>query len=353
MSDQRRGYIDGLKGIAIIVIILFHLGDPGAPWPFWWITRSGDGGVQLFFVISGFLNFLSLNHRFKEPQNVTVKESMLWIKSRLIRLVPLFYLALIMSLLTHSECHMWLGNEGHVTALNVLTHVVLINGFFPHYVNSILWVEWYLAVLVIYVVLTPLAYRFLSNTKLVLLFFVVLTGVSFGLTQLFWNILPTDTDPLVYYGFISTFGPHVHLAVYSLGFVFFVLTQKIDLFKIKYRVLISSIVLALLMYVIIRLSLDNSKNVLVNGFLWFVMLTSQEIHSSPLIDNRLFRFIGKNSYVLYLFQFIFFNIYDQFIGIGGLAGWCLKGIICIVMLLCFSYAISMIKTKFKNKVISR
>lgn len=353
MTDQRRGYIDGLKGIAVIVIILFHLGDPGLPWPLWWITRSGDCGVQLFFVISGFLNFLSLDHRFKESEKITIKGSLLWIKSRLIRLVPLFYLALIMSLLTHSECPMWLGNEGHVTVLNVLTHVFLINGFFPHYVNSILWVEWYLAILVIYIVLTPLVYRFLRSIKHLLLLFSVLSVTAFGLTQLLWIVLPTETDPMVYYGYITTFGPHVHLAVYSLGFIFFALLKEYNLTKVKHPVHYSYVLLGVLIIVIIVLSLDNSRSFLINGILGFVILISQEIHSAPVIDNRFFRLIGKNSYAMYLFQFIFFNIYDYFISLGGLTGWCLKGAICIVMLLCFSCLINMIKTKFKKQIISR
>lgn len=356
VSDSHyRGYIDSLKGMAVVAIILYHISvfnDPELPWPFWWITHSGDRGVQLFFVISGFLSYLSLDRRFKDPGKVTSSGAFSWIKSRLIKLVPLYYLALVMSMLTHSWSPMWLGNEGHVSVLNILTHTVLIHVFFPHYADSILWVEWYLGVLVLYLVMTPFLYKYANGLKRMMLLLLLFEVVIITFPSLLMDLMPLEEDLFVYYGYIYNISPHLHLVVYSLGIVLGILTHG-NIGKLKNPRLISRGMLVFLIVEMIVLSIAGIKNINLFGLWSFMLLLSQEIHSSPIIDNRLFRFIGKHSYVMYLFQFTFFNIYDQFIGIGGLAGWCLKGIICIVMLLCFSCAISMIKTKFKNKVISR
>ncbi|MBR4493165.1 MAG: acyltransferase [Clostridiales bacterium] len=356
VSDSHyRGYIDSLKGMAVVAIILYHISvfnDPELPWPFWWITHSGDRGVQLFFVISGFLSYLSLDRRFKDPGKVTSSGAFSWIKGRLIKLVPLYYLALVMSMLTHSWSYEWLGNEGHVTVTNFLSHIVLVHGLFPHYSDSILWVEWYLGVLILYLLFTPLVYKYVNTIRRMLVLILVFAAVIYFIPSLLMDIMPVNEDPFVYYGYIYNFSPHLHLIVYSLGILLGMIART-GIRDIKKPRLISGAMLVFLVAEMVVLSIAGVKNIQIFGLWSFLLVLSQEIHAFPVIDNWVFRFIGKHSYVMYLFQFIFFNIYDQFIGIGGLAGWCLKGIICIVMLLCFSCAISMIKTKFKNKVISR
>ena len=354
-DDHYRGYIDSLKGMAVIAIILYHLSyfdDPGLPWPFWWITHNGDRGVQIFFVISGFLSYLSLDRLFEIPDNVTFERSAQWIKGRLIKLIPLYYLALVFSLITRSWSPMWLGNEGHVTSLNVLTHILLIHEFFPHFFNSILWVEWYLGALVLYLVMTPLLYKYANSLKrmiLVLLFFEIVIIASQGLLMTY---LPLENDHFVYYGYLKNHSPYSHLVVYSLGVVLGVLTHK-NINSLKNPRFVSNAILVSLFIELIVLSAVDVKNINFFGLWSFLLILSQEIYSSPIIDNRFFRLIGKHSYVMYLFQFIFFNVYDMFIDVDGLAGWCLKGVICITLLLCFSCITNVIRTKFRKHFFSR
>ena len=356
MSDSHhREYIDSLKGMAVIAIILYHISvfnDPELPWPFWWITHSGDRGVQLFFVISGFLSYLSLERRFKKPRDIAVKDAFTWIKSRAIKLIPLYYLALILSMLTHSWSSMWLGNEGHVTLTNFLAHIVLVHEFFPHYSDSILWVEWYLGVLVIYLIMTPFIYKYVNTIKRMVALLLVFAAVVFSFPSLLMDIMPVAEDPFVYYGYIYNFAPHLHLVVYSLGITLGMLIRK-NTRSFKNPRLISGVILGFLIAVMVVFSVLGIKNVQLFGLWSFFLILSQEIHAFPVIDNKFFRFVGKQSYVMYLFQFIFFNIYDYFISLDGLLGWCLKGVICVTMLLGFSCVVNMIKTKFKKPIISR
>ena len=352
VSERRyKGYIDSLKGWAVIAIILYHISffcDPGLPWPFWWITRSGNRGVQLFFVISGFLSYLSLERFFKAPEKVTVRGAFFWIINRLKKIIPLYYFALVFSMLTCSWSPMWLGNEGHVSLNNFLAHLVLIHGFFPHYSDSILWVEWYLGVLIPYLFFTPLVYRFVNSIKRMLILILVFGAVIYSLTVMLMKLMPLREDPFVYYYYINNNSWHLYLIVYSLGLLLGMIISN-GIGSLKNSRLVSGTILFFLITEMVVFSVIGIKNIQVFGLWSFALVLSQEIHALPIIDNRFFRFIGKHSYVMYLFQFTFFNIYDHFIRLGGLTGWCLKGAVCITMLLCFSCAIDMIKKKACKK----
>lgn len=58
-------YIDALRGIAVLAVIMVHCGKYGLnhyPDLFYSIINTGGRGVQLFFVASAFTLFFSLNN---------------------------------------------------------------------------------------------------------------------------------------------------------------------------------------------------------------------------------------------------------------------------------------------------
>ena len=77
--------LDSLKGIAIIAIVLFHMG----------LLTSGYLGVDIFFVINGFLIIPSLCARIESEEFRYFS----FLERRLVRLLPLVALASIVSLL--------------------------------------------------------------------------------------------------------------------------------------------------------------------------------------------------------------------------------------------------------------
>ena len=125
--------VDALRGLAAITVVAFHyttqfrrLFDPQsrawveAPW--------GHYGVNLFFIISGFVIFMTLD-RTRRPMDFVV--------SRFSRLFPAYWLAL---LLTFSITHA-LGLPGKLVAPGqALANAVMVHGLFgvPH-VDSVYW----------------------------------------------------------------------------------------------------------------------------------------------------------------------------------------------------------------------
>ena len=77
--------LDGLRGIAILFVILFHFGYFGAGWI----------GVQMFFVLSGFLIMSVLRADKDQPVGFYFKR-FYWLRS--LRIFPLYFGLLIVPL---------------------------------------------------------------------------------------------------------------------------------------------------------------------------------------------------------------------------------------------------------------
>ena len=86
MALKHRKDIDGLRGIAIIPVILYHLNVP--------FFSGGYLGVDIFFVISGFLITSIIHDNIKE-QNFSLLD---FYERRLRRVIPILYFILILSI---------------------------------------------------------------------------------------------------------------------------------------------------------------------------------------------------------------------------------------------------------------
>ena len=91
--------VQALRGIASMLVMIAHLTvvQPGAPW---WLQLSaqtiGPGGVELFFVISGFVILLMLPG-LQGPSSLVVSRD--FALKRILRIYPVFWAAFIASIL--------------------------------------------------------------------------------------------------------------------------------------------------------------------------------------------------------------------------------------------------------------
>jgi peptidoglycan/LPS O-acetylase OafA/YrhL len=92
---ERVREFDGIRGLAALSVMLFHLADRASyqfinpSWSFPFTVPFGAYGVETFFMLSGFVIFLSLE---KQPNMIS------FCKSRFIRLFPIFWVCVLLSI---------------------------------------------------------------------------------------------------------------------------------------------------------------------------------------------------------------------------------------------------------------
>lgn len=97
--NARIGYIDGLRGLAVLAVVLFHAGvhdtalaaSTGSPLAF--LVRQGCHGVDLFFILSGFCLAYPALARLRAAGRAKFGIAA-YAARRLIRIVPPYYAAI-------------------------------------------------------------------------------------------------------------------------------------------------------------------------------------------------------------------------------------------------------------------
>ena len=137
VNSKRLVQVDALRGLAAIAVVLFHYTTrfaelfgvdsmPSLSFP------TGHYGVNLFFIISGFVIFMTLE-KTAEPMDFIV--------SRFSRLFPAYWVAIF---LTFSICHV-LGLPGKLVGIGTaLANLLMVHGFFG--VTNVDGVYWTLEV---------------------------------------------------------------------------------------------------------------------------------------------------------------------------------------------------------------
>jgi peptidoglycan/LPS O-acetylase OafA/YrhL len=177
VKSHRLGVIDGLRGIAILVVLWFHtwqqswlgadFSGSGLPLNFQPIVETGFLGVSLFFFISGFvigLPFIEANVRGSPPPRLV---DFYW--RRFLKIVPSYWLNIAVSVALGLTVYETFG-----AALNdVVLHVFFIHNLWFLSRMTLNGVLWTLAVEVQFYLIAPFLMRVFLRFPLVTFLIVV------------------------------------------------------------------------------------------------------------------------------------------------------------------------------------
>ena len=359
MENKRNiTWVDSLKGIAMCGVVMIHAGGAVLPSFLGRIGNIGKNGVQLFFVISVYLAYSSLDRVYsKDDKRFDINKLKTWWLGKFLKLMPLYYMAIFLYTVIEGGNKGWLGNEGHVTVKNILAHMLFLHGLVPHYSNSILGVEWYLGVLAIFYFCVPFLHKIVNSFEKSVLAFTVVAFACPVINTFAHSLCVDKAEAEIYLSYIGTFWIFAQLAVIMFGIIVYYIVKSNALAAIKQKRILSYTLLIFASAMIVGQAYD--KNILfIIGKLplfavWFGMIiVSQSLCSCRLVDNVVFQQIGKYSYSIYLFHFILIHLYDRFIPLhvgNDIINWGIK--YCIVIFV--SYLISLALNRFFDVPLNR
>ncbi|CAH6660724.1 acyltransferase family protein [Pseudocitrobacter vendiensis] len=293
-----RADIVGLRGIAVLLVILFHAGVTLFP--------SGFVGVDVFFVISGFLisgviQTAIVNNTFSFSQ---------FYARRLWRLQPAMLTMLLLSLLVASIFYL---PDDYADFLKSGRKVIqaTANQYFAHETTgyaapdadkmlllhmwslSIEW-QWYLFFPVIYTV----GARFLNKQKLFLVVS-LFTLVAIAYSLFFGIKHPVQT----YYAFLS------RVFEFMLGVLAFEMSNKKNILKAQWQKIVTVVALIIIIFVATQ---NDILKAYPNYWTWAVAISSAVLLAwgakekdtlyTKLISSKPLVYTGEISYSLYLFH---------------------------------------------------
>ena len=163
--------IHGLRGVAALAVILYHLVKIvglNPPDFFGFIGRDFGYGVQLFFVISAF-SLCCSTEKFIQQSTWTVE----YFIKRFFRIAPLFYF-----MLAFEVSRQFLTDGVVTTSLsNILLNLTFTFGFAPPF-SSIVWAGWTIGVEMIFYAIFPVLLLTIRTHRAAFIFLVLSILVS-------------------------------------------------------------------------------------------------------------------------------------------------------------------------------
>jgi peptidoglycan/LPS O-acetylase OafA/YrhL len=312
----RLDWIDVLRGMAILMVILIHVGTQthGLNQSIRNFTDYGARGVQLFFIVSAFTLFRTVSRKFN-PKSFYVR--------RYARIAPMFFIALIFYAIVR---YVGWGNQGWNAGglASYLLIIPFLHGLSPYSYNSLVPGGWSVSSEFLFYYSLPFLAFFCRGFKST----VLVLCLAFVEAAIWTRIYPSHIEPFLV-THIAPLDPNgsvvdfINFAfLYQLPvFVSGMLLVYIDAEAIRHfcassKLWGSALRVSPYLAVAILLVAAASGNVIMQNrtatiFILFSLVLCFSLSPRNILVNRVMILIGKYSYSIYLVHFVFLDIYPR------------------------------------------
>lgn len=351
--NEKLGYIDALRGFAVLAVLMVHCAGYGTN-DYSALVQSilgnGGRGVQLFFIVSAFTLFLSLNNRSKQESKVY---SNFFIR-RFFRIAPMFYLAIAYNIIERLYVgYLLTSHYPDISVWSVVSSVFFLHGLSPYWINTVVPGGWSITNEMMFYCMIPFLFKNIKNLNHAAIAFIAAIFIQHGVTFLVKLIPFSESHFMKEYLFYYL---PTHLPVFACGiFLYFLIYTRKDDWKIHPAILVFISFTCLLQITTGRefysLHILFSLAFVILGY----ALSKREF---ALIVNPFSRFLGKISYSMYLVHFVVLHWlfkYDflDYISTKTEGGSILNFVIRYIIVLTLSVIISTITYRLIEKPFQR
>lgn len=302
-SQQNLGFIDALRGVAILMVIITHV-SPATPNVSGLVSSLcsyGRMGVQLFFVLSAFTLCLTYAGRMGEPNAV----SKFYIR-RYFRIAPMYYLGILF----YSSLVFFDRGFENFEYAKVVWHLLLLHGLNMEAFNDVVPGGWSIGVEFLFYLIFPFIFNLIHGSCRAISVTLI---VSIFLSLALYSYLVFFTETVVhayslgYWNFVNQ--SPVFIVGFLLYFNFFYKKKNHDTFFLC-LIFFCATVVSLLLYFF--KPLFYTVFIPVSSAVSFYGLACLFSRYS-FLAHRVLREVGKVSFSMYLIHFF---IIDIFVGMG-------------------------------------
>ena len=304
VSEERLDYINAIRGIAIILVVIVHTAQsiPNLPWLASSLAKLGQFGVQLFFVASALTLCLTGGKNRGGAIGFYIR--------RIFRIWPMYMMGIGIYAAIHfgSQWRRWPDIEFlPYTLINIVPNIFLLHAFVPAANNSIVPGGWSIGTEIFFYAIFPFFYSWVlgapSNRRSLavvagrLLAIAAISQLILACLCFMWG-MPIENNKFLYYSLPC------QMVAFLLGTYLFALQDSTTGIALKRTVTI--VFFALLCVIagigsVISQSLWPFIVVVVSSACFLLVYWAKKQVNLP----KFFIAIGVKSYSIYILHFIF------------------------------------------------
>lgn len=328
MINSRYEFIDSMRGIAILGVILTHVGaktlegSQGVASILHKFTSLGDMGVPLFYFVSA----LTIMLMFTKRRGEEVAPVGSFFIRRFLRIAPVYWAGIIMytSIYGLTESRGWLDGP---ELWHYPVHIFFLNMTNPYTPSSVVPGGWSISNEMIFYALFPMLY-FLANTPkkaLILLASSVLISPLFEVlarwiaNEIFPSASRYQVDLFAYRWLPN------QISAFAAGFVFYHIfksTKRHPSWLASRTCAAATLLFAPALIILTRNEVFQDNHIWAVWFIAFAFIIS--INCPKIVVNKALSWVGKISFSCYIFHFMVINYMLALIPpSGSLASFCM------------------------------